>query len=143
MKKIPLFLVAVLILVVAAAGGAYLYKKGYPQKIAPAPAAGLPVSMDNPAVTSATVSYNFTGVIKTVETTADGASLTLVSQAGALPTFSVTKNTRIFTSVQKISTPGAVSDLKSSAKVTVAASYDFKRKVWNTTVVFLIPDTTK
>lgn len=114
--------IAVLVAVVAIVYGVMFNVK----KTTIAPTLSLPVAMDNPAVTGVFLSYNFTGVIKNLEAVGDSINLSLDSQTGGVPTFSITKNTTIYKVV-----------LKSGIKVTIAAYYDLRTKDWHTTGIYL------
>ena len=104
----------------------------------------LPVAIDDPKVGSVFIHYFFSGKIEKLKKTKEGLEISLDSDNGTIPLFTVVKDTRI----SRISPPYSAStsqpiastSLKTGLYVDISTEYDVRSKTWTVHDVFVPTD---
>lgn len=93
----------------------------------------LPVSLNNKAIVSALIDYNFQGTV-TEKKIIDSNTAEIKLDSTGLPDFLITKTVGVFDSELK---PSTIDKISVGTKVNVTASYDIRQKTWQIRAIFI------
>lgn len=98
--------------------------------------AEIPVSLDNPAVFSFALAYNFHATLKEIKDLGNNQKLLVTSIDGEdMPQFIITKETKFFIDEKNTQVEIPISLLKDDSEISIIASYIPRSKRWEMTKV--------
>jgi hypothetical protein len=98
----------------------------------------IPVNQNNKDTIFFGLAYTFGGKVKQFEGSGTSYKISLANNVPSMPVFTTDDKTAVVRRINKVDTASNFSEIKIGGTVVLAALYDYRKKTWKVTKIFLI-----
>lgn len=97
-----------------------------------------PVDPNNKDIIFFGLAYTFGGVVKQFEGNGSSYKIALANRVSSMPEFATDNKTTVVRRINGVDSSADFSEIKIGDKMVLAALYDYRKKAWKVTKIFLI-----